>query len=189
MSEEQYRGDAQAESVPAALPAPPHEGAYIAALWEHPQLCLAFFGVQFHTGEGRRLYEESQVNAEVFPALAAARAEGLLLNRPMLSPEGPLLMQYWRSYADLDRWARQLPHTHWWRWLVENTDKGVAFYHEIYQVKTGEAIYETGTSPVGPALFTATQPVKSGEGKSGERQRRFAEAAQSGEETASRATE
>jgi hypothetical protein len=28
----------------------PADQAYIAALWEHPTLCLAFFGVQFHTG-------------------------------------------------------------------------------------------------------------------------------------------
>ena len=165
------------EGVPALLPAP-HEDAYIAALWEQPQLCLAFFGVQFRTEEGRRLYEESQVSAEVFPALETAGEEGLLLNRPMFTPEGPVLMRYWRSYADLDRWARQLPHTQWWRWLLENTEKGVCFYHEIYQVKAAEAIYERGTAPVGPALFTSTQPVKSGEGKSKQRQQRFSQAAE-----------
>lgn len=153
--------------------------AYIAALWEHPQLCLAFFGVQFLTEEGQRLYQESGIEAEVFPALEAAQSEGLLMARPMITEEGRVLMQYWRSYEDLDRWARKLPHTNWWRWLVENTGKGVAFYHEIYQVKTGEAIYEPGARAVGPALFCSSEPVKTGDGRSKERQQRFADAAAS----------
>ncbi|MBE9190465.1 phenylacetaldoxime dehydratase family protein [Gloeocapsopsis crepidinum LEGE 06123] len=151
----------------------PTNEAYIAALWEHPQLCLAFFGVQFQTQAGQRLYEESGIREEMFSALKAATSEGLLLNRMLTSPEGPLLMQYWQSYSSLETWARKMPHTRWWNWLVENTGKGVAFYHEIYQVKTGEAIYEPGSSAVGPALFCSTQVVKSGEGRSRERQQRF----------------
>lgn len=155
----------------------PVEQAYIAALWEYPTLCLAFFGVQYLTQEGQRLYEESGVHQEVFPALEAAHDSGLLLNRPMMTPEGPLLMQYWRSYEDLERWARHLPHTRWWNWLIDNQGKGVGFYHEIYQLKTAEAIYERGTQPVGPALFCSLHSVEPGEGKSKERQQRFAEAA------------
>ena len=62
-------------------------------------------------------------------------------------------MQYWRSYEDLDRWARQLPHMRWWRWLLENAGPDLSFYHEIYQVAAAEAIYEKGCRPVGPALF------------------------------------
>ncbi|MEH2066637.1 MAG: DUF4188 domain-containing protein [Nostoc sp.] len=155
------------------LTEPPADSAYIAALWEHPNLCLAFFGVQFYTEAGQRLYEDSGIQEEIFPALETAKAEGLFLNRPMTTPEGRLLMQYWRSYNDLGHWARQLPHSRWWNWLVDNTGKGVAFYHEIYQIKTGEAIYEPSTKPVGPALFCSVQPVKVGEGLSKERQQRF----------------
>ena len=37
-------------------PEPPagagYQGAYIAHLWEHPNLCLALFGVQFLTPRG-----------------------------------------------------------------------------------------------------------------------------------------
>lgn len=161
--------DEVASSVPNA------DSAYVAALWEHPKLCLAFFGVQFHSEEGQLLYEESGINDDMFAALEAARGEGLLLNRPMMTPEGPLLMQYWRSYEDLDRWARKQPHSRWWVWLLENTGKGVAFYHEIYQAKTAEAIFEKGTRPVGPALFSSLEAVEGGEGRSRERQERFAE--------------
>ena len=153
----------------------PIDGAYIAALWEHPTLCVALFGVQFLTEEAQRLYEEAGIDQEMLATLEEARAAGLLLHRPLMSPEGPVLMQYWRSYEDLDRWARKQPHSRWWRWLLEHTGKGVGFYHEIYQAKTAEAIYEQGTRPVGPALFSSIRRVKGGEGHSRERQRQFTE--------------
>jgi hypothetical protein len=155
---------------------PPSDRTYMAALWEHPNLCVSFFGAQYHSGEGQRLYEEAGIQAEVEAALAAAHSEGLLLARPLMSPEGPIVMLYWRSYEALDGWARRLPHTGWWKWLVENAGRGVGFYHEIYQVKTAEAIYERGTAAVGPALFCSTEPVQAGEGRSRQRQQRFAEA-------------
>lgn len=155
---------------------PPTDSAYVAALWEHPTLCVAVFGVQFLNDEGRRLYEESGIDREMFQALEAARNGGLLLNRPLMSPEGPVLMQYWESYDALDRWARQQPHSRWWRWLLEH-DGSIGFYHEIYQAKAAEAIYERGTRPVGPALFSALQRVKAGEGHSRARQQRFLESA------------
>lgn len=149
----------------------------IAALWEHPTLCLAFFGVQFHSEEGQRRYMAAGIREEMEAALETAKAEGLLLlNRPLMSPEGPLLMQYWRSYEDLDHWARAQPHSRWWVWLMQNSGSDLGFYHEIYQVKTGEAIYESGTRPVGPALFAAQESVPVGEGKSRARQQRFLEA-------------
>lgn len=149
--------------------------AYIPALWEHPTLCIAFFGVQFHTEEGQKSYHDSGIEAEVLPALS--EAEGLLLNREMMTKEGPVIMQYWKSHEDLNNWSRKLPHTRWWQWLVDNVGNGVCFYHEIYQIKTAEAIYEPGTTPVGPALFCSLQPVKTGEGKSKQRQQKFSEAA------------
>jgi len=160
----------------------PTDSAYVAALWEHPALCVALFGVQLRTEEGRRLYEEAGINEEMFSALEQARGEGLLLNRLLMSQEGPVLMQYWRSYDDLDRWARKQPHSRWWRWLMEHQEKGIGFYHEIYQAKAAEAIYETGTQPVGPALFSSLQRVKGGEGRSRDRQRLFAQGAQKPEQ-------
>jgi hypothetical protein len=138
---------------------------------------LAIFGVQFHTPEGQRRYEASGITEEMMPALEVAPDEGLLLNRIVTSEEGPLLLQYWRSYEDLDAWARKLPHMRWWRWLVENAGPDVSFYHEIYQARSAEAIYERSCKPVGPALFTTTSTVSPGEGQSRQRQARFADAA------------
>ncbi len=158
------------------MPDVPDDSAYIAVLWEHPTLCVALFGVQFLTEKGQRSYEEAGINHEMSEALEKAREEGLLLNRPLMSPEGPVLLQYWRSYDALDRWARKQPHSRWWRWLLENVGEGIGFYHEIYQAKSAEAIYEEGTHPVGPALFSSIQAVTGGEGRSRERQHRFIEA-------------
>jgi hypothetical protein len=149
--------------------------AYVAALWEHPELCVAIFGVQFLTPVGQERYEAAGITEQMAQALEAAQKDGLLmLNRPAMTPEGPILIQYWRSYADLDRWARTQPHSSWWRWLLDNAGEDLGFYHEIYQARTAEAIYEHGTRPVGPAVFCATEEVPAGGGQSRARQERFA---------------
>ena len=61
--------------------------------------------------------------------------------------------------------------------LTDHRGQGFSFYHEIYQCKTAEAIFEVGSLPVGPATFCETSAVTGGEGRSQERQRRFADAA------------
>ena len=65
----------------------------------------------------------------------------------------------------------------WWRWLLENAGEDLSFYHEIYQVKTAEAIYERGCRLVGAARIAPTSTVAAGEGQSRQRQERFAEVA------------
>src|SRR6185312_13854959 len=159
-----------------------YEGAYIAHLWEYPNLCVAFFGVQYHTEEGMRRYDAAGITQEMMPALDAAREEGHLLTRPLQEGNGGVLLQYWRSYEDLDRWARTLPHMRWWRWLVQHAGPEISFYHEIYQVKAAEAIFEAGCQPVGPAVFSTTSSIKAGEGGSRARQQRFVEHANSSDE-------
>lgn len=160
-----------------------YDGATIARLWEHPNLCLAIFGVQFHTPEGQQLYGASGIHEQIGPSLEAAREAGFLHQEQLMSQDGGVLLQYWRSYDDIDRWARTLPHMGWWRWLLENAGADVSFYHEIYQVKTAEAIYERGCRPVGAALLAGTVSVAAGDGQSRQRQQRFAEAAQAAAES------
>jgi hypothetical protein len=113
----------------------------------------------------------------MYPALEAAKSEGFLHQERLMTEGSGVLIQYWRSYDELDRWARKMPHMRWWRWLLENAGSDLSFYHEIYQAKTAEAIYERGCRPVGAALFTSTSNVSAGEGQSRQRQERFAEAA------------
>jgi len=151
--------------------------ASMAHLWEHPHLCVAIFGVQFHTPEGQQRYGASGITDEMEPALEAAKAVGFLHQERLMAQDGGVLLQYWRSYDDLDRWARTLPHMAWWRWLLDNAGPDVSFYHEIYQVKTAEAIYERGCRPVGAALIATTSPVEAGGNQSRQRQQRFTDSA------------
>ena len=152
-------------------------GATIAHLWEHPDLCVAIFGVQFHTPEGQQLYGASGIPEEMGSALEAAKSVGFLHQEMLMAEGSGVLLQYWRSYDELDRWARTLPHMAWWRWLLENAGDDLSFYHEIYQVKTAEAIYERGCRLVGAARIATTSAVAPGEGQSRQRQERFAAAA------------
>ena len=154
-----------------------YTGATIAHLWEHPNLCVAIFGVQFHTPEGEQKYGMSGITEQMGPALEAARDVGFLHQEMLMGEGSGILLQYWRSYDELDRWARQLPHMEWWGWLLENAGDDLSFYHEIYQVKTAEAIFEKGCRLVGAGLIASTSTVTAGEGQSKQRQQRFATAA------------
>jgi hypothetical protein len=154
---------------------PPTDSAYIAHLWDYPQLTLAIFGLQAQTAEAYATYEAAGIPKQMEESLA--QAEGLLGVRYFPEGDGGMQLQYWRSHADLTRFARVMPHTAWWKWLNNNLGQGLSFYHEIYQCKTAEAVFELGALPVGPATFCETSAVTGGEGRSQERQRRFADAA------------
>ena len=75
-----------------------------------------------------------------------------------------ILVQYWRSFEDLDRFARDrdLPHLEPWRRFnrVVGRSGDVGIWHETFRVRAGEyeAIY--GNMPVfGLAKASATVPV------------------------------
>ena len=155
---------------------PSTDDRYIAHLWEYPQLTIAIFGIQAHTPEGYAVYETSGIPQQMEASLG--NAEGLLGVRIFAEGNGGLQLQYWRSHEDLARFARTMPHTSWWKWLRHNQGKGFGFYHEIYQCRTAEAIFEAGTAPVGPGIFCTTSAVTGGEGRSQERQQQFLETAQ-----------
>jgi hypothetical protein len=156
----------------------PTDSAYIAHLWQYPQLTIAIFGMQAHTPEGYAMYEAAEIPQQMEAALA--QAEGLLGVRFCPEGNGGLQLQYWRSHADLAKFARQMPHATWWQWLNTHRGQGFSFFHEIYQCKTAEAIYEMGSIPVGPATFCEISAVTGGEGRSQERQRRFEAASSNG---------
>ena len=153
---------------------PPTDSAYIAHLWQYPQLTVAIFGLQATSAEAFAMYEAAGISEQMEAALK--EAEGLLGVRFLPEGSGTMQLQYWRSHQDLALFARTMPHTAWWKWLNDNKGKGLSFYHELYQCKTAEAVYELGSTPVGPATFCQTSAVVGGEGRSQERQRRFIEA-------------
>jgi hypothetical protein len=142
-----------------------------ARLWEHPQLCIALFGIQLRTDAARSRYHASGIDTEMMQALEVAHEHGLLHSRPLMSEAGPVIMQYWRSHDDLHRWSRQQPHARWWQWLHQNTDADLGVYHEIYQARTAEAIF-FHCQPIGPAAF-CTLEAATHDGRSSERQTQF----------------
>jgi Domain of unknown function (DUF4188) len=59
---------------------------------------------------------------------------------------GFLSIQYWRSFDDLEAYARSQAHAHWPAWTafnrtVRSTSGDVGIWHESYLVRAGE--YET----------------------------------------------
>lgn len=154
---------------------PPSDSAYIANLWEYPNLTVAIFGLQFSSPEGYQMYEEAGIPAEIRQTMS--EEPGFLGMREFQEGNGGLLLQYWDTHEALSSFSRRMPHMKWWKWLIEHDGQGLSFYHEIYQCKTAEAVFERGTPPIGPGTFCSTTAIEMGEGRSVERQQRFMEAA------------
>jgi hypothetical protein len=70
---------------------------------------------------------------------------GMLGCSTAMGPSGPTLVQYWRSTAELERFARDslLPHLEAWRMFNRRVGftGDVGFWHETYVVQPGA--YET----------------------------------------------
>jgi len=65
--------------------------------------------------------------------------KGFLHGEFMLYQGGPVILQYWRSLADLERFARQPSDPHIGAWRAFNravgSDGSVGIWHETYQVE------------------------------------------------------
>jgi len=78
--------------------------------------------------------------------LIGAPAETGFLGFSRLGPTA--LVQYWRSFAQLERYARSRDHSHWPAWIefnrqMKDSRGDVGIWHETYLVRSGqyEAIY------------------------------------------------
>lgn len=70
--------------------------------------------------------------------------------------------QYWRDFASLEKWTRELPHMQWWKDFLKD-DGGTSFWHETYFVRGGmEAIYLNLQGPFGFTGFAPVAPPKGG---------------------------
>lgn len=104
---------------------------------------------------------------------AAGPATGFLGHTPLRLT---LMAQYWRSFEQLEAYARSKDSQHWPAWVAFNRRlKGsrgdVGFWHEAYLVRAGdyECIY-SGMPPFG--LSSAAELVRLGKGEpSGARER------------------
>jgi hypothetical protein len=73
--------------------------------------------------------------------------KGFLGGRTTITSRGPLMVQYWRSFEDLERFARNPddPHLPAWKRFYQLTKNSsvVGVWHETYQIQPGqyEAVY------------------------------------------------
>jgi hypothetical protein len=112
----------------------------------------------------RQWWWVAQAMPRMLRRLAAAPELGLLHVEQFTRGRTSLIVQYWRSFEHLQRFARdrQLPHLDAWRrWNRQVRDSGdVGFWHETYLVQPGsvEAVY--GNMPrFGLAAATALVPA------------------------------
>ena len=87
----------------------------------------------------------AQAMQPMLRALAADPRKGLLHASSGIIGRGPALIQYWRSFEDLEQFARNDPHlASWKRFSREVGDSGdVGIWHETYFVRAGayECVY------------------------------------------------
>jgi hypothetical protein len=91
---------------------------------------------------------------------------GFLGGYAAFGPFGPLVVQYWRSFADLDGYANAAELEHRPAWLKvykmahEAGATRVGFWHETYQVPAGahESIY-VAMPPAGLSAAVGAQPL------------------------------
>jgi hypothetical protein len=121
------------------------------------ELCLIRVGIQCR-GLGARLY-----GLRLGRAIARASAEAVAAGAGLLASERFAIdsghfgvLQYWRSYAELEAWSHRAPHSDWWRQAAERmrTKGDFGIYHETFLVPRDriESIY-LGCVPTGLATF------------------------------------
>lgn len=99
--------------------------------------------------------------------------KGLLGYRQSLFP-APTIVQYWRSFADLERFARDQADPHLEPWRQFNRKVGasgdVGIWHETYRVKPSdiETIY-SNMPPIGLAAAMGVVPIPRGGDSAGAR--------------------
>lgn len=121
------------------------------------ELCLVRVGIQAR-GVRARLFAARLGRAiDRAAAEAAGSGAGLLhADRFRLGPGHLGILQYWRSFDDLEAWSHRPPHAEWWRAAVERmrTRGDLGLYHETYLVPRDriEAVF-LECAPAGLAVF------------------------------------
>jgi hypothetical protein len=111
----------------------------------------------------RRWWWVAMAMPRMMRKLAQVPELGMLHAEQFTRGRTTLMVQYWRSFADLERFARdkELPHLEPWRRLnkqMRETDE-VGFWHETYTIQPGQAEAIYGNMPMF-GLAKATQHVQ-----------------------------
>jgi hypothetical protein len=105
------------------------------------ELCLVRLGIQVKSPAAwlfaRRL--RSAIAADSRRAIVAGTG---LLNSEFYSIATNHfgVLQYWRSFDDLETWAHRPPHSEWWRIAVERMrlKRDIGIYHETFLVRAAD---------------------------------------------------
>jgi Domain of unknown function (DUF4188) len=105
------------------------------------ELCLVRLGIQVKSPSAwffaRRL--RSAIVADSRRAIAAGSG---LLNSEFyaIAMNHFGVLQYWRSFDELETWARYPPHSEWWRTVVERMrlKRDIGIYHETFLVRAAD---------------------------------------------------
>lgn len=97
-------------------------------------------------------------------SLVRHRAAGFLGGQAFFFRPGLGIVQYWRSFDDLERFARSKKHPHLkgWRWYNKaiGASGQVGLFHEVFLIKPGgqEAVYDN-MPPFGLSLAAKHVPA------------------------------
>jgi hypothetical protein len=124
-----------------------------------PDLVVIYLGMRANSLRG--VATLARFGPKINKAVAAS-PDGLLLHENILYslfPPHAGMRQYWRDFDALERWARESPHSGWWKDFLTNP-KGAGFWHETY-FRGGEieSVY-INMKQTGLAKLAATVPAR-----------------------------
>jgi hypothetical protein len=121
------------------------------------ELCLVRLGIQVKSLPAWLFARRLRAAIAADAGRAVAEGAGLLNSQAFaIGLDHFGVLQYWRSFDDLEAWSRRPPHSEWWRSAVDRMrlrqDLGV--YHETFLVRPAEieSIY-LNCRPTGLAAF------------------------------------
>jgi hypothetical protein len=126
----------------------------------YPELVVIYLGMRVNSfrGLGTLFKMGPRIQQSV-----DAKPDGLLLHENMvfgLFPPHLGMRQYWRDFASMERWTRELPHMQWWKGFL-NDMGGTGFWHETYLMRGGmEAVYLDLPKALGLGAFAGLVPAK-----------------------------
>lgn len=134
-------------------------------LQDCPDLIVIYLGMQAVSPRG--LVTLMRTGYDVWKMLQS-KPEGMLRHETVFTVNGFFSLswsfgfrQYWRSFDDLELWARKSVHAEWWRKMVQDTG-GTMIWHETYSMQGGIDAIWGGTSRVenlGLAQFAPVIPA------------------------------
>jgi Domain of unknown function (DUF4188) len=121
------------------------------------ELCLVRMGFQGRGLSGWLQVRSLRAAIARDAAQAVAEGAGLLGSESFTIGRGHHgVLQYWRSFDDLEAWSRRPPHAEWWRSAVDRMrrKRDLGVYHEVFLVPASglESIY-LNCEPAGLARF------------------------------------